>query len=137
MKLDDIPKKVIFDVPEGYFERLPGKIQSRITAHQPREASAFFRFRLQYVIPVLVIAILAYVFLPLKNSQDAESILAAVETEDLIAYLNDSDLTTEDVLAEVQFDATEVQDIEMEVYQLQLEDEVFDQLVDETNGDNL
>ena len=34
-KLEDIPKKEIFDVPDGYFEKLPGKIQARISGSVP------------------------------------------------------------------------------------------------------
>ena len=34
MKLEDLPQKEIFDVPEGYFEKLPGTIQARIAERQ-------------------------------------------------------------------------------------------------------
>jgi hypothetical protein len=34
-KLEDIPKKTIFEVPEGYFDKLPGVIQSRIAEQNP------------------------------------------------------------------------------------------------------
>lgn len=138
MKLEDIPKKPIFNIPDGYFEQLPGKIQSRISEGKREETSLVYQYKLQYVIPVLfLLAVGALWFTRPQPGIDAESLLASVETEDLVAYLNESDLTTEDVLEEVDFSSNDVQDIEMEVYQLQLEDEVFDDVIDEIDVENM
>ena len=138
MKLDDIPKKPIFDIPDGYFDQLPVKIQARISAGKDTEKSFFFQYKLQYVIPVVFLLAVGVVwFAKPQPGTDAESILASVETEYLVAYLNESELTTEDVLEEVDFSSNDVQDIEMEVYQLQLEDEVFDDVLDELDVENM
>lgn len=138
MKLDDIPKKPIFNVPEGYFDQLPGKIEARISAGRKQERSFVFQYKLQYVIPaVALIAVGFFWFIKPQPGTDAESILATVETEYLVAYLNDSDLTTEDVLEEVDFSSSDVQDIEMEIYQLQLDDEIFDEAIDEIDVENM
>jgi hypothetical protein len=138
MKLEDIPKKPVFNVPDGYFEQLPSKIEARISVGRKPERSFVFKYRLQYVIPILfVCAIVAGWFLKPVEPNDAESILAGVETEYLVAYLNDSELTTEDVLDEVDFSSNDIQDIEMEVYQLRLEDEVFDNLLDDLDTENM
>ena len=129
MKLEDLPKKPIFNVPEGYFEQLPGKIQARIETQKSPERAFVFRYRLQYVVPVILLAMAAVLWFNRSQSPaDVETILASIETEQLVAYLNDSELTTEDVLEEVDFNSDDIDDIETEVYQLQLEDEVFDGL---------
>ena len=137
MILEDIPKKPIFNVPEGYFEQLPGKIQQRIDAGSNKEVPVFARLRLQYALPALVLLVIVAWLFRTTPATDAESILASVETEDMIAYLNSSELTTEEVLDEVQFNPLDIEDIEMEVYQLQLEDDIFDDLVQQSQGDSL
>ena len=40
-KLEDIPKKQNFEVPEGYFEKLPGIIQSRVTQQHKEKSWGF------------------------------------------------------------------------------------------------
>jgi hypothetical protein len=70
-------------------------------------------------------------------ANDVDSLLASVETEQLVAYLNASDLTTEDVLEEVDFSLDDIDDIETEVYQLQLEDESFDDILDDIDVENM
>jgi hypothetical protein len=138
MKLDDIPKKPIFDVPDGYFDQLPGKIQSRISGKMQSEKSFVFRYRLQYAIPVLVFFVVGalWLFRP-APANDVDSLLASVETEHLVAYLNESELTTEDVLEQVDFSLDDIDDIETEVYQLQLEDESFDNIMDDIDVENM
>jgi hypothetical protein len=138
MKLEDIPKKPIFDVPEGYFDQLPGKIQARISVDQGREPSFVFRYKFQYVIPVLIILAVGLIWvLKPQPANDVDSLLASVDTESMVAYLNDSELTTEDVIEEVDFSSTDIDDIETEVYQLQLEDESFDEILDDIDVENM
>jgi hypothetical protein len=138
LKLEDIPKKPIFNIPDGYFDQLPGKIQARISAGKKVEPSFILQYKLQYIIPVIfVFAVGIFWFVKPAPGNDAESILASVETEYLVAYLNESELTTEDVLEEIDFSSNDIQDIEMEVYQLQLEDEVFDDILDQIDVENM
>lgn len=48
---------------------------------------------------------------------DAETILASVDTEQLIAYLQDTGLTTDDVLESFEFSTEDIQAIEDEIYE--------------------
>jgi hypothetical protein len=126
-KLEDIPKKQVFTVPEGYFERLPNKIQARIS--QPEEKQPFFIFSLKYAFPVVVLMAAGIFWYSQRTApQDAESMLASVQTEALIAYLDESELSTEDILEDVEFNADDVEAIESEVYVLPLDDETLDGL---------
>src|SRR5687768_8464651 len=131
-KLEDIPKKEIFNVPNGYFEGLPAKIQARIESKDPvREASFVFRYKLQYALPVIaMLAVGIYWFSAASQPQDVESLLASVQTEDLIAYLNESDITTEDLIQQGEFNSTDLEEIETEVYDLNLNEEELDDLGD-------
>jgi hypothetical protein len=117
-KLEEIPKNELFTVPEGYFEKLPSRIQSRIASGSSSEKSLFFVYRLQYILPaVLVVAsAVAFWLSGLSTENDSENLLASVETSDLIAYLNESELTTEDVIENVDFNEEDLNEIENEVY---------------------
>ena len=132
-KLEDIPKKKVFDVPEGYFENLPTVIQSRIAGQ--KEVKAFrpvLSYALRYALPVVVLGVIGYLWLgPKATPSDAESILASIETEDLVAYINDTDLTTEELLESVQLDETDVDQIEGEIYNGDLSNEDFEEILDE------
>jgi len=127
-KLEDIPKKQFFNVPDGYFDRLPAQIQSRIASGKgDTRNNPVFRFGLQYALPMLLVA--AVLFYYSSTGPDPESILASVETADLISYLQEAGLTTEDVLDNIDFSAQELDAIENEVYGLNfqnLDDETLD-----------
>lgn len=128
-KLEDIPKKEIFDVPEGYFEDLPGKIQKRIAGREERPA---FIFALRYALPAIVLVAIGMLWYN-NGSEDtsAESILASVQTEDLVAFLNDDDLTTEELLEDAALNREDADEIEGAVYELGLSDDDFQDILDE------
>jgi hypothetical protein len=122
-KLEDIPKKEIFTTPEGYFDALPGKIQARISAKP--EKQPFFAYTLKYALPVIAL-LAAGIFWYTANQEttpaDAESILASVETEALIAYLDESEISTEDLIENLEFRTDDIEAIESEIYILPLEE---------------
>ena len=132
-KLEDIPKKQVFEVPEGYFEKLPAIIQSRITT-KTYDQSFFhaYKYRLQFVIPVVLLLVAGiFWFTQRDTTTGAEDLLAAVETADLVAYLSEADLTTDDLLNHVVLDNDDVIAIEENVYEFELTDTDFEQLLDE------
>lgn len=120
-KLEDIPKKDFFTVPEGYFDMLPLKIQARIEASEPqrRIQQPVLRYALTYALPLLVAAIV--VFFSTRSQPNAEAMLASVETAALVQYLAESELTTEDMLESVDLGAEELEALENEVYDISLE----------------
>lgn len=136
-KLEDIPKKQVFEVPDGYFDKLASTIQSRVTEKESRRAITIFTLPvvLRYALPTLVLAAIGIFWFQNSGSQkDAESILASVSTEDLVAYLNDSEISTEELMDAAEFDADDLDDIESEVYQLHFEDLDLDETqLDETD----
>lgn len=121
-KLDDIPKKQIFHVPEGYFEDLPLRIQTRVaqtkaTTHSMRTLRRGWRLAFAAIIVIGTVVF----FLRRPSPKDAESILATVETQDLIEYLQEVDLTTDDLVESLEFNAADVEAIENQVYDLPLQ----------------
>ena len=116
-KLEDIPKNHPFKVPEGYFDKLPGVIQARITEKgEVKEAKPYFRYALQYALPVIILAIVAVIYFIPKGDQSVDTMLASVSTEELVAYLESSEITTEELLEEMTLDTESVEAIESEVY---------------------
>lgn len=96
-------KKNIYQVPEDYFEKLPQIIQAR--AVEPAIVTRRnFAYVLRFAIPVILIIIVALV--TLTNGTDdkgmnVEELLSEVSTEDLVEFLSNSDITTDEILAEV------------------------------------
>lgn len=111
-KLEDIPKKNVFEAPEGYFDRLPGIIQARLA---PADADVklesgwvfYLRYSLKYALPVLAIAVGSFLYLSKAETQSAEDLLASIDSVYLVAYLEDSDVSTDDLMESVSLDNNE------------------------------
>jgi hypothetical protein len=140
MKLEDLPKKEIFDVPEGYFEKLPGVIQARIAdSKQQTTSRPVLRYAFQYALPLVMIITIGLIWFE-KSSPDqsaTESLLAEIQTEDLITYLDNTDMTTDELLEHASLDAADAEEIELEVYDLNLDNEALDILTDEMDLNSL
>lgn len=124
-RLDEIPKKVLFEVPEGYFDKLPGRIQARIA--KPEPAAAWGKLALRYALPVLVLGAAAVFFLTNRPVLSPEQVIASIESEQLVAYLEDSEVNTDDLLDVISLEPAEVESIEL--------DALGDYLIDESTVD--
>jgi hypothetical protein len=121
-KLEDISKKNFFEVPEGYFDDLPGIIQARIAHQKPLPA-----WRLswaptwRYALPVTVL-VAAGIFwfksssISIPSTADVEAELSSVPPSQLAIYLDDHELTTEDLVETVTWSADDLNDLENSVY---------------------
>jgi hypothetical protein len=116
-KLEDIPKKHPFNVPDGYFDRLPGIIQSRVAEKsEVKETRPYFRYAFQYALPVIALAIVAVIYLTPSTPQTIDAMLASVSTEELIVYLEESEITADELLESMDLNAENVEAIESELY---------------------
>jgi hypothetical protein len=130
-KLEDIPKKEVFDVPEGYFETLPGMIQSRVSKQSAGGRPAWV-FGLRYALPsVVLLAVAIFWFTRPDADRSPEGMLASVQTEELVAYLNDTDLTTDELLETVHLDGMDASEIESDVYRLNISADDLDTILDD------
>lgn len=132
-KLDEIPKKQLLEVPDGYFEKLPAIIQSRVT-QQSENTSWFgsYRFVVRLAIPVVIlIAVGTFWLSGPQTDVSAETILASVETEQLVAYLDESEVSTEELLENGMINAQDVTVIEESVYQFQLNDSQYEDILND------
>lgn len=136
-KLDEIPKKNAFEAPEGYFDRLPGIIQARvalIAVGAKRESLwiPHLRFSLKYALPVLVIGVASFFFLNNPQTMSAEELIASVDSAHLVAYLEDSDLNSDDLLEIVPLNQEEAEAIQgRSIDELKVNDEDVEYLSNE------
>jgi hypothetical protein len=119
-RLEDIPKKNVFEVPEGYFSRLPGIIQSRISVSRPSPFGVpSWRTALRYAIPVtllMVAGIFWYNPDRFSSKVNVQFELASMRTDQLAAYVEDNELTTEDLVETVTWSPQDLSDLENAVY---------------------
>jgi hypothetical protein len=129
-KLEDIPKKEIFTVPDGYFEKLPATIQSRLHQEDPRNVWAG---RLRYAFPLVVLLGLSIFWFTREGAtpHHPETVLASIPTSDLVVYLAESDLSVEDLLDNVALDDTDAAALEEAVYALDLSEEQLQELMND------
>lgn len=127
IRLDDIPKKSLFEAPDGYFEKLPGRIQARIA--KPEPAPAWGTLALKYALPVLALAAASIFVLTNRPGMTPEEVIAGVESEQLVAYLAETDVNTDDLLEATPLDETEVESLQLDALgDMFFDDTVVDEL---------
>lgn len=140
-KLDEIPKKSIFEAPEGYFDRLPGIIQARVSplavgAKQGPQWMPYFFFGLKYALLVLIVGAASFFFLNNSQTLSAEELIASVDSAHLVAYLEDSDLNSDDLLEIVPLNQEEAEAIQgSSIDELKINDEDVEYLSNEFGTD--
>lgn len=112
-KLEDIPKTNIYQVPEGYFDRLPGVIQARVATPEPVR---WFMPILKLAGPVAIILVAATVWFNVQTEKSIEDQLSSIQTEQLELYLENGDLPTELITESVEWSETDLMELEQEVY---------------------
>lgn len=115
-KLEDIPRKNLFEVPEGYFEKLPLRIQERVSAPVPRFSWASIAV-LKYALPLVAILVVGIFWIAQRPSATIEEQLSTIQEDQLVAYLNDSDLTTEELTNAVAWSEEDINELEGKVYE--------------------
>tara|TARA_R110000868_G_scaffold285803_1_gene546281 strand:- start:105 stop:683 length:579 start_codon:yes stop_codon:yes gene_type:complete len=136
----DTSKKLPFEVPERYFEQLPSVIQNK-TLESKKSKEVSFGFGRQHVKWVLIPAAIAifivgriFLFTESVETSNTEELIAQVSSQDLIAYLEMSDLSTDEIINTVNF---EEMDLEFEntesdmLDELNFSDEEMDDLLNE------
>ncbi|MDA0195397.1 MAG: hypothetical protein O2887_12690 [Bacteroidetes bacterium] len=121
IKIDDLKKENIFKVPDRYFEELPSLIQARVLAQAGSKQGWFVLPSVRWaVIATPVLAVIMYFVIfrgPVEQTPvNIDAILAQVETNDLIAYLEDSDMTDAELISGLALESFEIDEITDELY---------------------
>lgn len=132
-QLDNIPKKLIFEVPDGYFERLPQVIQSRTTKVQHAHTKRYLQFTVRYALPLVLLGVALWLWLIPVKKQSAEILLSEVHTEELIRYLLETDVELDDIFQIAELEELAADGVEDEVFSLfpedyQTDEEILNQL---------
>jgi len=110
MKLNDSHKKNIYKVPDGYFDELPQIIQTRIAEQNSKANHVWLSYGLKYALPiVLLIIVFTLSVINFNKPETPEELLAEVSTEELILYLEESDITTEELIETVDYESMDLE----------------------------
>lgn len=106
IKLDDIPKRSIYQVPEGYFDRLPMCVMERVSGPErvtaPWYASLWSPLRLALApLALLLVLSLVYVLNMKDESENHTASLATVADTEIVDYLSTYAVLESTDLAEI------------------------------------
>lgn len=131
IKLDDIEKKIPYEVPDDYFLNLTADIQSKISTQSKIEIIPNWALRLAFVPALLLMVFIGY---KVYDSNDvsipqSEILLANIPDEDIISYLDQEELSLNDLMA-MTTDFSDLLDEDPDYLQgLDLEGENIDDLL--------
>ena len=132
-KLDELPKTQVYSVPDGYFENLPTIIQARVAKPEASESLVVnWSSALRLALPALALVLMVVYFgLRLKNDDiDVQAMLVDIPTEELISFLADSDISTEEILSLVDLASFDIDGMVEDNIQL-LDDNEWDAILEE------
>ena len=129
-KLEDIPKKQVFDAPEGYFDSLPGIVQTRV-AKKANSPSLIWLPALKYALPILVIAVGLIWYMNASKTETPEQLLASIEAIDIEDYLDESDMNTDELLEHIDFNQVQVDSLVFETPAMDFSDADIHELLNE------
>jgi hypothetical protein len=123
-RLEDIPKKQSFKVPDGYFDDLPMRIQARIQEADKKPSWIInYGFALKLALPILFVGIVSVVLWNnLSKSEDVFANLDSVPSEQLMAYLELDEITTEEIIENATFTSSTINSLYEESEELPTEE---------------
>lgn len=120
-KLENFSKEEMYSVPDGYFDKLPTIIQAKaIESTQNRMVFSNVGV-LKFAIPTLLLLIMAGYFgykyqnNPTGLDTKIELMLAEVSTEEMVSFLDESELSSDDLLELVSFEGERIDDFSYEL----------------------
>ena len=133
IKLDELPKKQVYSVPDDYFKELPSIIQARVVKPEHIKSPVIlWSSALRYALPVLaLVMMLVYFGAKLKNDNiDVQAMISEISTEELVLYLTESEITTDELLSLIDINELDIDGLVDENIEL-LNDSEWDELIEE------
>ena len=103
-----------FEVPKNYFRDLPSTIQERTTENK-KGFSWSWNWETQRkwaLVPAMLVVMITgyFVYQGQQTEQfDTDALIAQVSSEDLIAYLDATDISTEEIIGSVDFEGLDLE----------------------------
>ena len=134
--IESLERKNIHQVPDGYFDGLPLKIQSRINEEKEISSSVLVsRMQLTWAMTAaVVIFLIGWFIYPQSNEvYTTDQLLAGIESEDLIEYLYEEDISTDEIIASIneEYLIDELSTIETDMVDSELSDEDLESIYSE------
>ena len=101
MKLEDINKDNIFKVPDNYFENFPERLKKRIMEDEQKKKVPVIRLRpiINWAAAAVILIFAIYGITRINdNTASVDQILSEISSEELINYLVESDMSTDEFL---------------------------------------
>ena len=111
LDLEKLARKSIFSVSDNYFESLPTRIQDKVVDLERKNQPSFRLTRaVKFALPVIAFIIMSIYFgLRIDNSDvDVQAMIDQVSTDELVAYLNDSELSTDEILSIIDLNELDI-----------------------------
>lgn len=141
ISLEKLDKKQVFSVPNNYFESLPSIIQNKAIGSTRKklywQRSGALKIALPLVLIVLIAGFWAYKLQSVNVNSDANiaAMLDEVSSTELVAYIEETDMTTDEILSIVSFDNEQLNDLTYGIDDLS--DEDLDVIIDDINLDDI
>ena len=103
-KIEQIPKKEVFETPEGYFEELPDQIRRKIVANQTYVWYGKPQLKVALVSLVVILGIIFTVDRFSESKFQVQQELSKISDERLINYLESADISLVDITEEISID---------------------------------
>ncbi|MFN8356553.1 MAG: hypothetical protein U0Y10_19020 [Spirosomataceae bacterium] len=104
IRLEDLEKKEVFQVPDRYFDDLPMVIQARIAPKAKAEPLFTFSWNTRRtwlsVSTVSLVALLIWITYPARQDSLGEGELSKVSSTEIINYLNQQNISSQDLADE-------------------------------------
>ena len=137
MKLEDLNKDNIFKVPDNYFENFPDRLQKRIEDEERQKKVPVIRLR-KVIRMAAAAAILIFAIYGINkindNTTSVDEILSGISTEELVNYLVESEISTDEFLESLDVSiltSTEDPVSDEFVPSEPIDEETIDELLDE------
>jgi hypothetical protein len=136
-KLEDLPKKVDYKVPDGYFDSLPGRIQAKVTAGKKPAWQFSLGLTMRYAVPLAALVGIG-IFWYNQNNNSIVDELAEIDENQLSWFLEETELTTDELASSVSWTTEDLDALEEEVYNaVDLSGKGLDVVIDEFELENL
>ena len=133
-KIEDIPKTNLFEIPNGYFERLPLEIMTRIERKQQEtKPQLIYILALRYALPVLIFITVA--FFLFRNTQTttftSNQLLSQISSDELVNYLDEIEITNDDFLNSIDLEQINSDSLNNQTMNLNLNEKDVEELSNE------
>lgn len=101
MNLKDFKKENVFKIPEDYFQTFSDRLEKRILERSDQKTSVIpiERRAVRWAVAASLALLIGFgIFRIISQTRSTEEILSSIPSSDLIAYLKDTDLSTDEVL---------------------------------------